>query len=1172
MNNYQVGGSLKLDNSTYVTRKADEQLYQALLQGEFCYVFNCRQMGKSSLRVRVKKRLEQQGYACVSLDMTNIGSQQIAPQQWYKSLASEIWRGLGLMSKVMLKPWWQEHSELSPLQQFHLFITDVVLHYVEAPKIVILIDEIDSVLSLNFTTDDFFALIRYFYNFRTENPEFNRLAFALFGVATPSDLIRDRLRTPFNIGTAIELTGFTLEEAMPLVAGLAGKFKNPQLVLTEILNWTGGQPFLTQKLCQLAVYRSQEQDACILPGKEIEIVKNLVTEKIIDNWEVQDEPEHLKTIRDRLLRNEQKASRLLGLAIAIFRQGFVAVDDSAEQRDLLLSNLAVKKSEHLIYRNPIYQKIFNLDWLEAQLDRLRPFSKELAFWLASQGQDSSRLLRGKTLADALAWADHHSLNPEEYQFLSASQKLEQEGIRQRLELSRLKAIETKLIQEQKLANTQRFLLGTIGAALAVTTLLGIFAWEKYLQAIINEIEALSSFSQALYISDRRFEALLKAIEARQKNQGLVQNQTTDSLTESTLRQAVYGVLEYNSLQASPGVVFAVAISPDNQLLASGGENKLVQVWQADGKLLYTLKGHQARIWSVKFSPDGKYIASASRDRTLKIWDLKGNLISNLQGHQDAVLGLTFSPDGKYIASASRDRTLKIWDLKGNLVNSIQAHQDEIQDLAYSPDGQTLVSVSSDRQIKFWQVSLQGQINPQAKITIPTTDRIRAVAYSPNGQLVAVASDDHQIRLFSSNGKLIAILSGHQDVVSDLEFSSDGQTITSVSWDRTIRIWRINGKLLQIIADHSQRIWGLALSQDSQTIATAADRYGVKLWRPNNPLLKIMREHQAAVIDVAHHPHHPLIISASDDKTINFTDHFGNSLTTLHSTAGVLGIAYSPDGEILVSGHNNGQVKLWHTDPQQPTKITQTQILSGHTALVWRVAFHPEGKVFATASEDGSLKLWNRQGKLQRTLLGHSDGVKTVAFSPDGRLIASGGLDGKIIIWRSDGKLLATLTEHQSAVVGLSFNPQIETVANRSSYLLASASWDNSAILWDIQQDTANSVTATARNKLLSHEDSLRAVNFSPDGQAIATASQDNSIKLWNLHGELLKTLFGHDAAVWQVFFAPYGDKIISSSEDRTVIVWNLERINNLDLLTYGCDWVRDYLKYHHSSNPTFCDL
>ncbi len=367
MSEYQVGGSLKVNAATYVIRSADTQLYQNLLQGDFCYIFNCRQMGKSSLRVQVKNRLEQQGYACVSLDMTNIVSQTISPMQWYKNIASEIWRGLNLISQVSWKKWWQEHAELSPPQHLNLFISNIILPAIAADRIFIFIDEIDSVLSLDFATDDFFALIRYFYNARAENPAFNRLSFALFGTATPSELMPDTSRTPFNMGRAIKLTGFKLEEAKPLISGLHHKFKYPELVLAEILKWTGGQPFLTQKLCKLAVEAAQ-QDTDIPLSSEAKWVENLTRDKIIHDWESQDEPEHLKTIRDHLLGDEKTVSRLLGLTGQILQYGSISADESPEQRHLLLTNLVFKRSNQLVISNLIYQQIFNLDWIYQQLD------------------------------------------------------------------------------------------------------------------------------------------------------------------------------------------------------------------------------------------------------------------------------------------------------------------------------------------------------------------------------------------------------------------------------------------------------------------------------------------------------------------------------------------------------------------------------------------------------------------------------------------------------------------------------------------------------------------------------------------------------------------------------------------------------------------------------------
>ncbi|MGK7934178.1 MAG: AAA-like domain-containing protein, partial [Microcystaceae cyanobacterium] len=248
---YQVGGSLKVKSPSYVIRQADAQLYQGLLAGNFCYVFNSRQMGKSSLRVRIKHQLQQEGYHCASLDLTSLGSENTTLVQWCKGIIWEWGRGFGLIRKANLKVWWEEQGEFSPIKRLDNFIRHILLRYLPSQSIVILIDEIDSVLSLPFPVDDFWAFIRFCYNQRAEHPEYNRLTFALFGVATPSELIQAKDRTPFNIGTAIELRGFQSYEVQALIEGLKPIFSYPQTILGEILYWTGGQPFLTQKLCQM---------------------------------------------------------------------------------------------------------------------------------------------------------------------------------------------------------------------------------------------------------------------------------------------------------------------------------------------------------------------------------------------------------------------------------------------------------------------------------------------------------------------------------------------------------------------------------------------------------------------------------------------------------------------------------------------------------------------------------------------------------------------------------------------------------------------------------------------------------------------------------------------------------------------------------------------------------
>ena len=365
-NFYHIGGSVPLESPSYIKREADDLFYDYLKNGQYCYVLNSRQMGKSSLWVQTQKRLKEDNIDCATIDLSGIGK-KLSEDIWYRVLFEQLVKRFDLSIRDKQQAWWNERDYKSPINRLDQFVEEILLKEVSRP-IVICFDEIDSVLSLIFSTDDFFAWLRSCHEKRPHNRDYQRLTFCMLGVAAVSNFILDNYRSPFNIGQDIRLSGFTIRDARKLAEGLQEKFIEPQRVLEEVIDWTGGQPFLTQKICHLisTSHTGFGKESAATPIN----VGDFIQSQVISNWVSQDSPEHLKTIRNRLLNKRVTGKRMLKLYQEILKNGEITDDGSPDQIELRLTGLVVQDRQKLKVYNKIYRNVFNETWVTTELNKI----------------------------------------------------------------------------------------------------------------------------------------------------------------------------------------------------------------------------------------------------------------------------------------------------------------------------------------------------------------------------------------------------------------------------------------------------------------------------------------------------------------------------------------------------------------------------------------------------------------------------------------------------------------------------------------------------------------------------------------------------------------------------------------------------------------------------------
>ncbi|MFN8484276.1 MAG: AAA-like domain-containing protein [Anaerolineae bacterium] len=730
---YTIGGTVQSGTSRYIERRADADLLRLCRSGEFAYVLTARQMGKSSLMMRTAERLAAEGIRAVQIDLSLIGA-HVDAEAWYFGLIFEMRRQLRLKTDVL--EWWQAHASLGLTQRFTLFLEGVVLGEIKEP-IVIFVDEIDTTLSLDFT-DDFYAAIRGLYMARPEKPALNRLSFVLMGVATPSDLISDPRRTPFNIGHRVELTDFTLDEALPLAEGLNLPPDQAREVLRWVLNWTGGHPYLTQRLCQAVADQPQQT------WKEADVTA-LARAVFMEAATEQDH--NVQFVRDMLTRRAPDPLGVLTTYKTV-RRGRPPVPDeehSIAKSHLKLSGVVKREREDLRVRNRIYNAVFNDEWIREHMpiNWARQFRR--ALWLIG-GLSALLLVMGALALYARAQqqvAEAQTQVALEAQAAAVSAQATAEARRVEAEKQR------QLATARELAASAVSNLPIDPERSILLALEGIRVSTAGSRPVLPEAEDALRRAVGASRVQRTLGGMTAGVRAVAYNADGSRLVTLSNDERATVWDAISGQETARfSVKPLANNVFnrSMALSPDSSRLATLGGDKTARVWDvATGQPLLTLSGHAAAVNAVAFSADGRRLATASADKTAKIWDATtGQELLTLDGNPSEMTAVAFDPAGAQVATGgTRDGGVRVWDAtSGRLLKSLPGNMLGIDGLSFSPDGQRLASAERGQIARVWDIQ-----SGQALFSLfGHTSLVTDIVFDPTGTRLATSGSDGTARV------------------------------------------------------------------------------------------------------------------------------------------------------------------------------------------------------------------------------------------------------------------------------------------------------------------------------------------------------------------------------------------------------------------------------------------
>lgn len=1108
---FVAGGPVAPDRPCYIARTTDQQLYERLRAGDYCHVIAPRFSGKSSLAARAANRLRAEGRLAAIVDLSQLGSRDGSTDvgRWYYGLAYRVLRDLRL--KLDLQAWWQERMPLSPAQRLGEFFWEIVLGASRAP-VTIFLDEIDSVEQLDYATE-LFSIVRSCHDARAGEPEYRRLTFVLLGAALPGGPSgRDSIAAT-EVGVRLELPDFSFEQARPFADGLGLPPGDAERALYRVLYWTGGHPYLTQKLCQ-AVARNAARI------NSDEAVDRLVAARFFARNKVASE-----TSMSRVLDGLERAGKLARPALRHYRRICRGrrpkyVPGNPEQELLRVCGLVnITRERRLVVRNRIYAEVLTHRWAREALP---------VEW-GGIGRAAAVL----AVVIAAAWAYVEVLpRPYEETLRVASVEMD-EAIGAWSAMRRIPGFSGRAdrLLARVLTRRSRLLDSWPEAEAVDARLRALTGFEARADALL--VEFWERRAAAAEAAEQRDEALLYRLRA------YVAGPTADAGRAAELAGGDYRHLR--TVIRPAGVVEAIGPTPDGRNIVTVSAGNIVERWSAATGAPQS--GARLELLAEEFITVRRRLSLDSAGR------VAGPLVELSVDHPrpgDLHIVLT-SPGGRraelpVARAAVRDGTFAFDETRAPELRGLRGEQTlgtwllEIEDRESGQTGffggWTLAASSSPGH--------RAEDRPENPLLLPAPARSSAVrvALAPRGSAVAALPRNPEAR-----GRLQAwdVASGRPLASVDvgagvrwIGFASENllmllETGAGGSRLRVVDVLSGEERFSHVVAGRFAA--GPAVSPGGRHVAMAEAVPSVAWVRDIDSSREIFRFRTAGEATAVAVAPGGLLLAVADSGDVvrvwHATD--GALLAEFPQDAPVSALAFDPTGRWLAIADVDRQLRVRDlASPQAPPVLSRPGGDPRH------FAFDLAGRRFVTLGPGGGYEIWGlpeampygpilRHGGVRSALPGSGDRLagRQLILAEDGLLVGGRG-SRRVTVWQVAQDAEPTELPSIAPVVALA----------PSGLRMGAGLADGRVLLRMRDPDSLVLRQALVTTSEARHGGTVTALGFSPDGRRLASVGADGSVLLWDAStGRHIGGLFQHGSGrVEAIDLAPDGRTLVTAGE------------------------------------------